>query len=185
MGIQTFQRYNRQAIYPGLRWSEVGPEAKVEDAPGKVDFPEATVAYIRWFWSQLEPERGKYRWDIIDIALDEARRLLSASQGSTHPVSIPILVYKVYPDGREELVRGMLFHGLNARSLKDILAAGDDGAPYEFMESTAPFSLVGYAAFTTEACVVAPSVLIDDLELRAMDEEQPKLPLAPAPGISR
>jgi hypothetical protein len=74
MGIQTFQRYNRQAIYPGLRWSEVGPEAKVEDAPGKVDFPEATVAYIRWFWSQLEPERGKYRWDIIDTALDEARR---------------------------------------------------------------------------------------------------------------
>ena len=37
--------------------------------------------------------------------LDEVRRLLSGAQGSTRPVSLPILVYKVYPDGREELVR--------------------------------------------------------------------------------
>ncbi len=44
MGIQTFQRYNRQAIYPGPQWSEVGPDAKVEDAPGKVDFPDSSVA---------------------------------------------------------------------------------------------------------------------------------------------
>jgi hypothetical protein len=115
---------------------------------------------------------------------EEAARVMQAQAGSARPVSAPLLVYKVYADGHEELVRGMLFHSLNARSLKDILAAGDDGAPYEFMESTAPFSLVGYAAFSTEACVVAPSVLIDDLELRPADDEQPKLPLVPAPEIS-
>jgi hypothetical protein len=73
MGIQTFQRFNNQAINAGLRWSEVGPEAKVEDTTG-VNFPPSSVAYIRWFWSQLEPEQGKFRWDIIDTALDEARR---------------------------------------------------------------------------------------------------------------
>src|SRR5436305_10802661 len=73
MGIQTFQRYNHQAINPGLRWSEVGPEAPVADT-ANVNFPESTVAYMRLFWSQLEPARGKYRWDIIDTALDEARR---------------------------------------------------------------------------------------------------------------
>ena len=73
MGIQTFQRFNRQAIYPGLRWSEVGPEKPVADE-ANVNFPPASVAYIRWFWWQLEPEQGKYRWDVIDSALDEARR---------------------------------------------------------------------------------------------------------------
>ena len=73
MGIQTFQRYNNQAINEGTRWSELGPEGKVADATGKVNFPESSVAYVRWFWRQLEPERGKYRWDIIDTALDEAR----------------------------------------------------------------------------------------------------------------
>ena len=73
MGIQTFQRFAGQAIYPGMRWSEVGPEAKVADSSSPVDFPPSSVAYLRWFWHQLEPERGKYRWDIIDSALDEAR----------------------------------------------------------------------------------------------------------------
>ncbi len=74
MGIQTFQRFRNQPIYPGTRWSEVGPMQREPDATGKVDFPESTMVYIRWFWSQLEPEQGKYRWDIIDTALDEARR---------------------------------------------------------------------------------------------------------------
>jgi hypothetical protein len=117
--------------------------------------------------------------------LDEARRLLAGQQGSGRPVSMPILVYKVYPDGREELVRGLRFRGLNARSLKDILAAGDDSAVFEFMDSTAPFALMGGAGFTAETCVVAPSILIDDLELHAMEDELPKLPVAPAPEMQR
>ncbi len=74
IGIQTFQRFSGQAIYPGARWSEVGPEGKVADAPGKVDFPSSTLAYLRWFWSQLEPERGRYRWEIIDSALEQAHQ---------------------------------------------------------------------------------------------------------------
>ena len=44
--------------------------------------------------------------------------------------------------------------------------------------------LVGYPGFATEACVVAPSVLIDDLELRALDDEQPKLPVVAAPEFT-
>jgi hypothetical protein len=118
-------------------------------------------------------------------SLDEARRLLSGSQGSTRPVSIPILVYKVYTDGREEMVRGLSFRGLNVRSLKDILAAGDDSTVFEFMNNPAPFALIGAASFTAETCVVAPSILIDDLELHPVEEELPKLPVAPAPELVR
>jgi hypothetical protein len=115
---------------------------------------------------------------------EEAQRVMQAQQGNPHPVSLPLLAFKVFADGHEELVRGMRFNGLSARSLRDILAAGDDGAPFDFMNSAAPFALVGYGGFATEATVVAPSVLIDDLELRPVDEEHPKLPLAPAPEIS-
>ena len=39
MGIQTFQRFNGDAINPGTRWSEVGPEAKLNPTAGKPDFP--------------------------------------------------------------------------------------------------------------------------------------------------
>jgi predicted Zn-dependent protease len=115
---------------------------------------------------------------------EEAGRIIQAQQGATHPVSMPLLVYKVFADGHEELVRGLQFHGLNVRSLRDILASGNDRNVYEFMDNAAPFALVGYLSFSTEACVVAPSVLIDDLELRAAEGDQPKLPVVPAPEIS-
>jgi predicted Zn-dependent protease len=118
-------------------------------------------------------------------AIDEVRSLLLGSQGAAHPVSMPLLVYKVFPDGREELVRGLRFRGFTARSLKDILAAGDDQAVFEFMDNEAPFALIGGASFTAETCVVAPSILIDDLELHPAEEEQPKLPVVPAPDMKR
>jgi len=66
--------------------------------------------------------------------MDEFRRLMGGQQGG-RPVSQPILVYKVYVDGHEELVRGLRFRGFTVRSLKDILAAGDDSAAFEFMNS--------------------------------------------------
>ncbi len=116
--------------------------------------------------------------------LDEVRRLITGHPGG-RPVSMPILVYKVYVDGREELVRGMRFRGFNVRSLKDILAAGDDSAAFEYMDNAAPFALVGGAGFTAETCVVAPSVLIDDLELHPAEEELPKLPVVSPPDMTR
>ena len=117
-------------------------------------------------------------------SLDEARRLIAAQQGG-RPVSMPVLVFKVYPDGREELVRGMRFRGFGVRSLKDILAAGDDNAVFEYMDNAAPFALIGGAGFTVETCVVAPSILVDDLELHPAEEEQPKLPVVPPPDMTR
>ncbi|HEX3744116.1 MAG TPA: metallopeptidase TldD-related protein [Bryobacteraceae bacterium] len=111
----------------------------------------------------------------------ELIRLLQNAQGTMHPVSMPLLVYKVFPDGHEELVRGMRFRGFTARSLKDILVVGDNATVFDFMDSTEPFAQVGYAQYTTEACIVAPSIIIDDLELHPVEEELPKLPLVSAP----
>ncbi|MFB3825847.1 MAG: metallopeptidase TldD-related protein [Bryobacteraceae bacterium] len=116
-------------------------------------------------------------------SFEEVRRLVtgSAQGGSARPVSMPVLVYKVYPDGREELVRGLRFRGLNARSFKDVLAAADDENLFEFLNNTAPFALMGAGGYVAETCVVAPSVLIDDLELHPAEEELPKLPVVPPP----
>jgi hypothetical protein len=52
------------------------------------------------------------------------------------------------------------------------------------MENNAPFALVGAGGTTTEASVVAPSVLIDDLELHPIEGELPKLPLVTAPEMT-
>jgi len=59
------------------------------------------------------------------MSVEDARRMLAGvPSGSSYPVSLPILVYRVYADGREELVRGMAFRGFTARSLKDIPRRG-------------------------------------------------------------
>jgi hypothetical protein len=117
-------------------------------------------------------------------SLEEIRRLLSnAAQAGGHAVSAPVLVYKVYPDGREELTRGLRFRGLNARSLKDILAAGDDNNVFEFLNNQAPFAVIGGAGYVAATCAIAPSVLIDDVELHPLEEELPKLPIVPAPEL--
>ena len=116
-------------------------------------------------------------------SIDEARRMVTAQQGG-RAISSPILIYKVYPDGREELVRGLRFRGFNVRSLKDILAAGNDAEAFEYLDSPAPFALIGASNYTAEATVVAPSLLIDDLELHPVEEELPKLPVVSAPDLT-
>jgi hypothetical protein len=72
MGIQTFQRFNGDAINPGLGWSEEGPGGKLAPAAGAVDFPASSISYCRWFWETLEPEQGKVRWEILDEAWRQA-----------------------------------------------------------------------------------------------------------------
>jgi hypothetical protein len=97
---------------------------------------------------------------------------------------MPLRIYRVYQDGREELVRGLRFRALNVRSLKDIVAAGDDINIFDYPENGQPFAMLGAGAETAETSVVAPSLLIDDLELVRIEDEQPKLPIVPAPELS-
>jgi len=118
------------------------------------------------------------------MSIEDARRMLAGvPSGGSFPVSLPILVYRVYPDGHEELVRGMQFRGFNTRSLKDILAVGDDLTRFDYLENPAPFALMGAASYEANTTVVAPSILIDDLELRPLEEETQRLPVVPAPEL--
>jgi hypothetical protein len=74
MGIQTFQRFNGDALNAGVKWSEEGPVEPQPADVSAVDFPPSTIAYCRWFWETLEPQQGKVRWEIIDRALAAAAR---------------------------------------------------------------------------------------------------------------
>jgi hypothetical protein len=117
-------------------------------------------------------------------SVEEARRIIGGNQGSSSHVSLPLVVLRVYPDGREEFVRGMKFRGLNVRSFKDILAAGDDHNVFDYMENGAPFALMGIGSEFADVSVVAPSILIDDLEMLKIEEELPKLPVVPSPLLT-
>jgi len=89
----------------------------------------------------------------------------------------------VYLDGHEQLVRGLRLRGLNARSLKDIEAASNEPAAFDYYDNGRPFAAVGAGSYAAESSVIAPSVLIDDVELERIEEELPKLPIVPAPAL--
>jgi uncharacterized protein DUF4832 len=73
MGITTFQRFNGQPLNQGLHWSEEGPIARHAPVPAGPAFPDTSIAYCRWFWSEIQPAPNRIRWEIIDTALEEAR----------------------------------------------------------------------------------------------------------------
>jgi TldD protein len=109
---------------------------------------------------------------------------VSQAAGGTHPVVPPLLAYKIYPDGHEELVRGLYFHGMSVRSFKDIAAASDENYVFDLIDSNAPFALVGAGSFITTASIVAPAVLFEELELEPAKEETPKPPIVPPPTLT-
>jgi hypothetical protein len=86
-------------------------------------------------------------------------------------VGDPVAVYKVYvADGREELVRGCEFRSLDERNLRRILAAGN----VLFVDNNAVSS-------TPSSSVIAPAVLLEEMELTRIDRESEKKPIIEAP----
>jgi hypothetical protein len=116
---------------------------------------------------------------------DEIRSHTAAMQsgGSARPVSLPALVYRIYPDGREELVRGLRFRGMTMRSLKDIIAASQEMQAFDFLNSGAPLGLSA-GGYVTTCSVVAPGVLFEDLELERREENLEKPPVVPPPPLA-
>ena len=71
----TFQRFNGDELNEGAGWTEGFP-IDYQDFKGNLtnkDHPATTIAYWRIYWKFLEPEMGKYRWDMVDKALQIAR----------------------------------------------------------------------------------------------------------------
>jgi hypothetical protein len=75
-GTTTFQRFNGDALNPGLTWSDKdGPTSYRRFAGDRRNpqYPDTTIAYCRWPWVTIEPEQGRFRWEIIDGALAAAK----------------------------------------------------------------------------------------------------------------
>ena len=108
---------------------------------------------------------------------------MAQSGGGGRPVPSPILVYKIYPDGREELVRGLRFRGVSTRSLRDITAASEEVAFFDFVNNGGPFAMMGSPGYLAAATVVAPGLLFEELELERSQEESSKVPIVAPPTL--
>jgi tetratricopeptide (TPR) repeat protein len=94
-------------------------------------------------------------------------------------------VYKLFPDGHEELVRGVELSDMNPALFRDIVAAGDTPTVYtdDFIPRVTAIFSSGVSAATQVPVVsyVAPSLLFDEVSLAHSEGQNPSLPVGTSP----
>ena len=94
-------------------------------------------------------------------------------------------VYKVFPDGHEELMRLGQFDGLDDGAFKNLAAVSRDSEVYSI-----PYAVYGGRLYAGQngaplASFVAPSLLFEDLTLKPATGELPRLPLSKHPYFDK
>jgi predicted Zn-dependent protease len=137
--------------------------------PGQLASPSIGVLIVT---SKQPSSPAELKQKLIEICRQEGKPFGYYAEtlgGSSYQ---PLLLYRVYEkDGHEELVRGAVFDELDTRTLRnDLVAAGND-------------LLVSNREGAVPTTVIAPSILIDDLEVKRTDTDNAKLPEYPPPAL--
>ncbi len=106
------------------------------------------------------------------LVVEELQTRTSATSGELMPA--PELAYRVALDGTETPIRGATFAPMSVRDLRDILAFGRDTAVYSFVTEND-------GGLDIPASIVAPSLLLEDVELRGPTTPNKRLPIVPRP----
>ena len=110
--------------------------------------------------------------------------ILSGSSDDEDKLANAIFVYKVYLDGREELVRNAEFAGIGLYTFKDIVKASKTHAvntvPFRSQGNSSPF--YGGGGESVLVSIVTPRmVLFEDITLKPPSGEIPKAPVSAHP----
>jgi len=85
----------------------------------------------------------------------------------------PLVVYRVYPDGREELVRGVDLIGTPLTTLSRIVAGDDTIAVFN--------GTCGAESGGVPVSAASPAILVSQIEVQKKGKSQDRPPLLPAP----
>jgi predicted Zn-dependent protease len=129
----------------------------------------------------------------ITAAPEFARRELYAMIKSTdlHLPPPTLLAYKVYPGGKEELVRGVQLAEVPIRAWKDVIGVSKELTAYNFLaanESQLQLRLTngtedGFVPSSgIESSIITPDLLLKELDLGGSSAGERPLPILPKPG---
>jgi TldD protein len=90
---------------------------------------------------------------------------------------LPTLVYRVYPDGREELVRGVDLIGTPLIAFSKIDAADDDVEVFN--------GICGAESGWVPVSAVSPGILVSQIETQRKEKSQERPPALPPPPRRR
>ena len=89
---------------------------------------------------------------------------------------LPVIVYKVYPDGRpDELVRGVDIVGTPLAALTRIIATGDKQHVFN--------GVCGAESGSVPVSAVAPAMLFSEMEVQKRAHGHDRPPILPPPGL--
>jgi TldD protein len=103
--------------------------------------------------------------------------------GFARTLNTPLLVYRAYPDGHEELVRNVRFREFSARDLRDVNAASDHPYVLNYVNNGSSFNLTNMDSDATSSSLVCPSLLFDSIDLARAEDEPGRLPIVPPPAL--
>jgi len=86
---------------------------------------------------------------------------------------LPIMVYRVYPDGREELVRGVDLIGTPLTTFSKIVAGGGEMATFN--------GICGAESGQVNVSASSPEVLVSQIEVQKKEKSDARAPILPAP----
>ena len=138
-------------------------------APGSFPSPSLGVLLLKSAEAQSPDALRKKMIEMISAqGQPYAYRVDTLGAGNS-----PRLLYRVYTDGRVELVRGAVFNELDVRALRsNLIAVGND-------------PLVSNRTGGVPTTVICPSLLFDELEVKRADTSKDKLPDYPAPPLNK
>ena len=86
---------------------------------------------------------------------------------------LPIMVYRVYPDGREELVRGVDLIGTPLTTFSKMVAGDDEMATFN--------GICGAESGGVPVSASSPAVLVSQIEVQKKEKSQERTPILPPP----
>lgn len=90
---------------------------------------------------------------------------------------LPTVVYRVYPDGKEELVRGVDLIGTPLIAFSKITAADDDVGVFN--------GICGAESGWVPVSAVSPGLLVSQIEVQRKEKSQEKAPILPPPAAEK
>ncbi len=138
-------------------------------APGSFPSPSLGVLLLKSADAQAPDDLKK---KILQMVTEQGKPY-AYRVDTLGPGNSPRLLYRVFADGHEELVRGAVFSELDVRALRsNLIAVGND-------------PLVSNRSGGVPTTIICPSLLFDELEVKRADTSKDKLPEYPAPPLKK
>ncbi len=112
-----------------------------------------------------------------------------AAAGGEAPSTAMLEVYKLYPDGREEPVRGAELSGVTSSTFRDIVAAGDSPFVFQQMHIGMGGSMftpgaAGSGHSLPVASYIIPSLLFEEMTVKKISGAFASPPASPPPPLA-